>query len=124
MTSKRTPARSDRFVSQDGEFTVKLTPEQQARHDDLAQRQRLGGRRTAQQRRRLKTPPPLAALRTAEGRTQEEIASGLGVRRETVVRLEKQDDLLVSTLCSYVQQLGGHVELVVGDQRIPLETRK
>jgi transcriptional regulator with XRE-family HTH domain len=62
----------------------------------------------------------LASLRTAQGRTQADLATALGVSRPTVVRIEHQDDVLLSTLVAYLNELGGRVEIILGDQHITL----
>ena len=118
MVAKTPTSEADRFVSRDGEFTITLSPEQQARRQDVQARGRRGGRR--QRRVQVNVAPLLAELRVSEGRTQQELASALGVTRPTIARLEKQDDLMLSSLCSYMQHLGGHVELVINDHRIPI----
>ena len=54
----------------------------------------------------------LRDLRRAFALTQEHLAEVLGVRQESVSRLEKRSDLLLSTLRSYVQAMGGELHLV------------
>lgn len=108
-----------RFVSGPDEFTVTLSPEQQARRDALRARQRQGGKRSGRQTASV-PKRALATLRTAQGRTQAELATALGVSRPTVVRIEHQDDVLLSTLVAYLNELGGRVEIVLGDQHITL----
>lgn len=62
------------------------------------------------------TPPlPLAslkALRKSAGKTQEELAAALGVGQDTISRLEKRSDMLLSTLRHYVESVGGQLTLV------------
>ncbi len=55
----------------------------------------------------------LKALRRARKLTQAQLAERLGVRQATVARFERQDDLLLSTLRSYVEAMGGRLELRV-----------
>ena len=64
----------------------------------------------------------LAELRTARGATQSELAEAWEVSQANVSRVERQDDLYLSTLGSYVTALGGHVELtaVFEDETIDL----
>lgn len=54
----------------------------------------------------------LKDLRQAVARTQEELAATLGVGQDTISRLEKRSDMLLSTLRRYVEAMGGKLELV------------
>jgi len=54
----------------------------------------------------------LRDLRHALALTQEHMAEVLGVRQESVSRLEKRSDLLLSTLRGYVKAMGGELRLV------------
>ena len=54
----------------------------------------------------------LKDLRQAVKRTQEELASYLGVGQDTISRLEQRSDMLISTLKRYVEAMGGQLELV------------
>ena len=54
----------------------------------------------------------LRDLRKARRLTQERIAKVLNVGQEGVSRLEKRTDLLISTLRSYVEAMGGSLSLV------------
>jgi DNA-binding XRE family transcriptional regulator len=54
---------------------------------------------------------PLSVLRMARGLTQEEIAHVLGTTQASVSRLERRDDLHLSTLRRYVAALGGELEI-------------
>ncbi|SHI24420.1 helix-turn-helix domain-containing protein [Pollutimonas bauzanensis] len=55
----------------------------------------------------------LKDLRKAAKRTQEDLAAALGVGQDTISRLEKRSDMLLSTLQHYVESIGGELELVV-----------
>jgi transcriptional regulator with XRE-family HTH domain len=55
----------------------------------------------------------LAAIRRASGLTQTEVARCLGVGQAHVSKLERQGDMLVSTLASYLTALGVHAQIVV-----------
>ena len=55
----------------------------------------------------------LAAVRKAFSLTQVELARKLGVSQAAVTKLEHQDDMLLSTLRSYIGALHGRVRLVV-----------
>ena len=54
----------------------------------------------------------LQALRKAMQRTQVQMARKLRMRQDSVSRLEKRADLLISTLRGYVNALGGELHLV------------
>jgi DNA-binding XRE family transcriptional regulator len=54
----------------------------------------------------------LKDLRHAVQQTQAQMASALGVRQDTISRLEKRSDMLLSTLRRYVEGMGGTLELV------------
>ena len=54
----------------------------------------------------------LKDLRTAAKQTQEDLAAALGVGQDTISRLEKRSDMLLSTLRHYVESMGGKLELV------------
>jgi transcriptional regulator with XRE-family HTH domain len=54
----------------------------------------------------------LKDLRTAMALTQERLAETLNIRQENVSRIEKRNDLMLSTLQSYVQAMGGKLRLV------------
>lgn len=54
----------------------------------------------------------LRELRRALGRTQERLASDLGVGQDTVSRYEQRADMLLSTLRHYVAKMGGQLALV------------
>jgi len=51
-------------------------------------------------------------LRRAVQRTQEELAASLGGCQDTVSRIERRSDLLLSTLRRYIEAMGGKLELV------------
>lgn len=54
----------------------------------------------------------LKDLRQAAQQTQEQLATALGVGQDTISRLEKRSDMLLSTLRHYVQSMGGELNLV------------
>jgi len=54
----------------------------------------------------------LKDLRQAAQQTQEQLAATLGVGQDTISRLEKRSDMLLSTLRHYVESMGGKLELV------------
>ncbi|MCX7058819.1 MAG: XRE family transcriptional regulator [Proteobacteria bacterium] len=55
----------------------------------------------------------LGDLRKAMHLTQADLARRLNKGQDAVSRIEKREDLLISTLDSYVKSLGGELELVV-----------
>jgi DNA-binding XRE family transcriptional regulator len=54
----------------------------------------------------------LQDLRKARRLTQEQIAKSLGIRQDSISKLEKRTDLLLSTLRGYVEAMGGKLELI------------
>jgi transcriptional regulator with XRE-family HTH domain len=59
----------------------------------------------------LKADMPLAELRQARERSQEELARKLKVNQPAVAKLEKRADMYVSNLRRYVEALGGSLEI-------------
>jgi transcriptional regulator with XRE-family HTH domain len=55
----------------------------------------------------------LAAMRRAAGLTQTELAANLGVGQAQVSKIERQDDMLISTLASYLAALGVEAKIAV-----------
>jgi transcriptional regulator with XRE-family HTH domain len=55
----------------------------------------------------------LKDLRAAAQKTQEDLAAALGVGQDSISRLERRSDMLLSTLRHYVESMGGQLELVV-----------
>ncbi|MCZ8194095.1 XRE family transcriptional regulator [Brevundimonas sp.] len=55
----------------------------------------------------------LKALREIAGRSQEQIAQSLGVKQPSVLKMERQADLYLSTLRRFVEAAGGTLELRV-----------
>ncbi|MXY22934.1 MAG: transcriptional regulator [Acidobacteria bacterium] len=55
----------------------------------------------------------LRDLRRARKQTQVRVAEKLRINQENVSRLEQRSDLLLSTLSSYVEAMGGKLSLVV-----------
>jgi len=55
----------------------------------------------------------LKELRKAKDFTQVQLAQTLGIQQATVAKYERQSDLLLSTLSSYVQAMGGSLKLMV-----------
>jgi hypothetical protein len=59
----------------------------------------------------------LRALRKVAGKAQADIAAALKIKQPSVSKIEKQTDMYLSTLRSYVEAIGGELDLVV---RLPL----
>jgi|SRR5690349_9416684 len=65
---------------------------------------------------------PLNELRQARKLSQEMLAATLGQRQSGISKLERRTDMYVSTLRSYVEAMGGSLDIVAhfpdGDVRI------
>ena len=72
----------------------------------------LPAKRRAKIEQRANELATLKDLREAVERTQEELAVSLGVGQDTVSRIERRSDILLSTLRRYVEAMGGELELV------------
>ncbi len=78
-----------------------------------------------EQKRAMRDVIALHEVREARRLTQTELAAALDVTQANISRIERQDDLYLSTLEEYVAALGGRLELhaVFPDQVIALEVR-
>ncbi len=66
----------------------------------------------------------LRQLRVIAGKVQADIATALHIKQPSVSRIEKQTDMYLSTLRSYVEAIGGELELIVRlPSRPPLQLR-
>lgn len=66
----------------------------------------------------------LRELRNLAGKAQAEIADVLNIKQPSVSKIERQTDLYLSTLRSYVEAIGGELDLVVRlPSRPPLRIR-
>lgn len=74
-------------------------------------------------KRAMRQAHALAELRASRDITQQELAGALHVSQPNVSRIEHQDDFYLSTLRSYVEGLGGRLELraVFEDQTVDVE---
>ena len=54
----------------------------------------------------------LAELRRNFGVTQEQLAGLLDIRQAAISKIERRDDVLLSTLTAYVRALGGELEIM------------
>jgi transcriptional regulator with XRE-family HTH domain len=61
----------------------------------------------------------LRELRELAGKAQLEVAAALNIKQPSVSKIEKQTDMYLSTLRSYVEAVGGKLELVVKLPRRP-----
>ena len=67
----------------------------------------------------------LGELRRAAGKAQAEIASILKIKQPSVSKIEKLAELYLSTLRSYVEAVGGHLDLIVRlPSRAPLRIER
>ena len=55
----------------------------------------------------------LRQLREVAGKVQADIAAALKIKQPSVSKIERQADMYLSTLRSYVKAIGGELELVV-----------
>jgi transcriptional regulator with XRE-family HTH domain len=63
----------------------------------------------------------LRDLRAALSKTQTSIGNKLGIGQEGISRIERRSDLLLSTLRSYIEAMGGNLSLIVEfDDREPV----
>ena len=76
--------------------------------------------RMDEERRIMDAVVALAELRAQRGVSQEDLARAWETSQPNVSKIERQDDLLISTLRRYVEALGGRLELqaVFPDQTI------
>ncbi len=68
---------------------------------------------TAKARELRREVEGLKALRKLTQQSQEQIAKRLGVKQPSVVKIERQTDLYLSTLRRFVEAAGGKLELRV-----------
>ncbi len=55
----------------------------------------------------------LAELRTLSGKSQKQAAETLGIKQPSFAKIEKQQDMQISTLRKVVKALGGELEMLV-----------
>jgi hypothetical protein len=55
---------------------------------------------------------PIAQLRQLAGKSQRQLATILGIKQPSLSKLEKQSDMLISTLQKIVTALGGELDVV------------
>lgn len=67
----------------------------------------------------------LGELRRVAGKAQVEIASFLKIKQPSVSKIEKQADMYLSTLRSYIEAIGGQLDLIVRmPSRAPLRLER
>ena len=54
----------------------------------------------------------LQDIRRAQKLTQEQMAAVLNIGQDSISRLEKRSDMMLSTMRSYIEAMGGSLELV------------
>lgn len=72
----------------------------------------LPAKRQSKITRRAAELATLRDLRVAASQTQADMAQALGVRQDTISRLEQRSDMLLSTMRRYVEAMGGQLEIV------------
>lgn len=72
----------------------------------------LPSKRRAKVEQRAGELATLKDLRLAVEHTQQDLAASLGVGQDTISRIERRSDLLLSTLRRYIQAMGGELDLV------------
>jgi len=65
----------------------------------------------ARRRAEMVSEMPLDHLRAARQMTQVNLAQVLGVNQSAVSKLEKRTDMYLSTLRSYIEAMGGQLEI-------------
>ncbi len=68
-------------------------------------------RRVAEHKRAILDALALAEARERRNITQKELAEILGVTQANISRIEREDDVYLSTLRKYIEALGGHLEI-------------
>ena len=81
--------------------------------EDLRRRRPPNRKRVESIKRSVELDIALNELREHRGITQEQVAAELETSRPNVSRIEREDDVRMTTLQRYVTALGGELELVV-----------
>ena len=68
--------------------------------------------RAALKARAMSDAMDLAELRRAQVMSQKQIAALLGINQASVAKMEKRADMYISTLRSYIEAMGGELEIV------------
>jgi ribosome-binding protein aMBF1 (putative translation factor) len=67
--------------------------------------------RVKQYERAIETALALGRLREARAMTQRELADRMAVSQANISRIEREEDIYLSTLRTYIENLGGHLEI-------------
>ncbi|MGH7461543.1 MAG: XRE family transcriptional regulator [Longimicrobiales bacterium] len=90
------------------ELEKKMSPERRARSDAKL--------------KKLIAEMPLHELRRARALTQQQLADALGMEQGNISKLERRTDMYVSTLRTFIEALGGQLDIVArfpdGDVKI------
>jgi DNA-binding XRE family transcriptional regulator len=81
------------------EVMAKLSPERRARIE-------------ARTKELIEEEMTLRDLRQVQHLTQERVADILGIEQDSVSRMERRADMLLSTMSSYVEAMGGKLHLI------------
>jgi DNA-binding XRE family transcriptional regulator len=81
------------------EVMAKLSPERRARIE-------------ARTEELIEEEMTLRDLRQVQHLTQERVADLLGIEQDSVSRMERRADMLLSTMSSYVEAMGGRLRLI------------
>ncbi len=92
------------------ELRAKMTPEAQSR--------------AAARAEALMVEMQLRDLRKARQVTQVDVAKAMSVEQAAVSKLERRDDMYVSTLSAYVKALGGELKLVASFPDADIQVRR
>jgi transcriptional regulator with XRE-family HTH domain len=81
--------------------------------------------RVKQYERAIETALALGRLREARAVTQRELAARMAVSQANVSRIEHEEDIYLSTLRTYIENLGGNLEInaVFPDATITIGTQ-
>lgn len=60
----------------------------------------------------LKSDMPLQELRQARKLSQEQLAEKLHLKQANISRLERRTDMYISTLRSYIEAMGGELDII------------
>jgi transcriptional regulator with XRE-family HTH domain len=91
------------------ELRTQMTPEQRAR--------------AAAKAEGMLVQLQLSELRRARSKTQVEVAQAMETQQAAISKLERREDMYLSTLREYVEALGGELKMVASfpDAEIPIQ---
>jgi ParB-like chromosome segregation protein Spo0J len=79
------------------DLVARMSPEDQARSAQMAEQ--------------IARDMPLTELRQARNFTQEALAESLGITQASVSKLERRNDMYLSSLRRFVEAMGGEIEI-------------